>query len=206
MKRVFFVGIMCTLSALASTSAFAKTKLYWINVPIYHQETQWFCGPTIVQMWRQFKTGSYRSQWRIAAQTPYSKALIGKGINAGDMKMALEHHAGGRFDYHNHFSKKSARKRIKKELKNQRRPLAIAGRVANGRSGGHWYLINGLKYNKKGSKNGVKGVYMLDPLAGSAWEHNYPGVIHPGQYVSRSTLFRTYWRPLSFGARQSVED
>lgn len=188
---------------------------YKLSVYIYPQKTRMDCSRSVVIGWAGWKKGvCYSPSQQTSLINKLSldirtKALLCYGWNAGDVEKALEELTGSSFAYHNHYDRSSAFKRMKEELKEQRRPLAISGNscTPNGTPNTpqkHWMLMEALRLINDNTT--FDGCYIKDPLYGSSFASDYE-VLRPRTWVR--DLFTKWWIPntkVSTNFRQSVED
>lgn len=212
-KRSVMLVAVCFL--MLSFCGVVLAKEYKLNVYMTPQKYLTWCGVSVVHAWVGYKKGvcfSQDYQEEIVNQVSYKirlKAELGQGWTAGDLEKALEELIGSSFAYHNHDSISSAFKRIKEEVKEQEKPLAISANACNS-SGvpkspmGHWMLIEALKL--KNDNKDFDGAYIKDPLYGSSFSSKYE-TLRPRTWVR--DLFTKWWIPnksISSEFRQSVED
>lgn len=162
-----------------------------------------FCGITVAEAWINWLGGNVTQQGLFLGH-----AGSWDGVSAGNLVKILKKETGKSFDYHNHKSQDSAFDRIKEELKDQDRPLAISGNACypDGTPKNpqcHWMLIEGLNLDKNKK---FDGVYIKDPLYNSSFASEYE-TLRPRTWVR--DLFKKWWIPnksVSKEFRQSVED
>lgn len=192
----------CFLVVAFMGTVTAKEYKLKINMP--PQEFQSWCGLAVAEAWIEWLGGNV-SQVGLFSRHP----SVLNGISAGNMRDILEKETGRSFDYRNHNSQSSALDRIKTEIKNQDRPLAISANACNPNGTprspqGHWMLVEAVNLDKKDKE--FQGAYVKDPLYNSRFASNYE-VIRPRTWVK--DLFTKWWIPnraVGKEFRQSVED
>lgn len=198
-KRSVMLGVSFFL--VLSFCGIGVAGEYKVDVPRHSQEQLVFCGVAVAQCWSEYLTGEKHSQYYLATLYPE----VWGGVSAGNLKTILESRTGKGFQINDHYSESSAFKRIREELKDQKKPLAIAGNACSP-SGTpktpmkHWMLIEGLRMD---SANKVfQGSYVDDPLYGSSFASSYEA-LRPRTWVR--DLFIKWWLPKN-DLRQSVDD
>lgn len=200
MKRLALVLVLALFLVFSGT---AVAKEYKLKVTMWPQEEQTWCGLSVAQAWINWLGGNVSQQGLFARH-----AGSWDGVSADNLETILEKETGKSFEYHKHETRSSAFNRIKEEVKDQDRPLAISGNTCKPdgtpkRPQGHWMLIEALNLDKKGD---FDGVYIKDPLYNSKFRNDYE-TLRPRTWVR--DLFTKWWIPnKSKGKefRQSVED
>ncbi len=199
-RRILLVcSLVCFLSLFFMGVALAGE--YKLSVPHHSQKELNWCGIAVAQSWIQYLTGTEYTQ--IYLYTLYPETW--NGVSAGNLKDILEDRTGKGFQVNDHKSESSAFKKIREELKEQKRPIAFAGNAckANGTPktpAKHWMIIEGLNTDK--TNKIFQGAYVDDPLYGSPVASGYE-TIRPRTWVK--DLFTKWWLPKN-GLRQTVDD
>ncbi len=186
--------LLAAITVAAGTVAQADyiEKLY---VPASPQETNYYCGVAVVQMWIDWLEGDAPSQDEIADDQDVTST---NGLNAPEMEDALEDYSWNNFSDVNYSTQSSYAARIVSEIHDDDSPAAVIANTRR-RSGStsscsHWLLVDGFRLSTSTystSWSNLRGFYIKDPLYGSAYTNTYY-YISPSSYVTKETYFSTW--------------
>ncbi len=198
-------GFAGAVLVMASFGIIAK-EVTVPNMRHFSQSNLILCGAAVAKMWIHHINGWSPSQDEIKNQYFWRN-----GMDSYEMeRRVLERFTNKGFNVRGLPKESKARRRIYKELRKQRRPLAIAGTTvrADGsfRAGGHWKLIYSADIRSKHSGYKVSWVKLMDPLYGIPGINRRYVTVAPGDKLKADALFGMHWRSWANGDRQAVED